>query len=53
MHDQLVHLLERAFVQQQRDALSRGKLALRVLPLPPLLPAAFLSQAVAPLEFSQ
>ena len=40
MADQLVHLFERAFVEQQIDALARRQLAFRVLPLHPLLAAA-------------
>ena len=46
MPDQLVHLLERAFVEQQIDALARGKLAFLVLPRHALFAAARLGIGV-------
>ena len=51
--DQLIHLFERAFVQQQFDAFARGKLAFRVLPLAPFRAAAFFGGGVTAAQFFQ
>ena len=51
MADQLVHLFEGAFVQQQFDALARRELAFLVLPLPALLAAAGLGDGVPAPDF--
>ena len=51
--DQLVHLLERAFVEQQVDALARRELAFFVLPLHALLAAARFGIGVAAAHFGE
>jgi hypothetical protein len=51
MADQLVHLFERAFVQQQVDALARRQLAFLMLPLLALLAAAGFGIGVAAAHF--
>ena len=51
VRDQLVGLLEGAFVEQELDALARRHLAFLVLLLAALFPAAFFGQVIALLEF--
>ncbi len=51
MRHQLIDLLEGAFIQQQIDALARGKLAFFVLPLPPRRPAALFGRFVPAPQF--
>jgi hypothetical protein len=50
MHDELIELLERAGVEEQRDALASGQLAFVVLALNALLAAAKLAVVPAPFE---
>jgi hypothetical protein len=51
MAHQLVHLLERALVEQRVDALARGQLAFLVLPVAPFLAAARFRCGVAAAKF--
>ena len=53
MRDQLVGLFERAFIEQELDALAGRHLALLVLLLAAPFAAAFFGQLVASLQFLQ
>ncbi len=53
MLDQLVHLLERAFVEQQIDAFARRQLALLMLPPHALFTAARLGISMASAHLCQ
>ena len=50
MDDELVELLKRAGIEEQRDALARGELAVVVLPVDASLAATDLAVALAALE---
>jgi hypothetical protein len=49
--DELVHLFEGAFIEQEFDALADGEFPFGVLPLTALRPSAFVSRRVASPEF--
>jgi hypothetical protein len=51
MRYQLVRFFKAAFIEQQQNALPRRELAFAVLPLAPLLAAAFFRQTVATVQF--
>ncbi len=53
MRHQLVELFERAFVEQQFDALARGELAFLVLAGAAFRSAALLGGVAAPAEFCE
>src|SRR5580693_3456250 len=53
MADQLVHFFEGAFVQQQVDAFTRGKLALLMLPLHAVGTPAIFGVGMAAADFGE